>query len=293
MAPDENSPNSANAAASVKTRPPKAVALLPAWKAEDFIDETLQCLSAQTYPHFEVIVSVDLSTDGTADICRRHALADRRFRVIEQRERLGWIGNVNALLKEADGDYFLLAFHDDLLSPDHVETLVGVLEKNPNAVIAYSDVKARYPHGKIVDRVYTEMDGVKEARKRVRNVIRQKGFWSVPNHGVFRAWAADRIGGHREHRAGEYSADWPWLLHMALLGEFVRAPGFLCFKNYKQNSLSHTWRRDLREIYGVTEDCARVVLASKLPPLHKAQLVGELVIGCLKAAARLLRERRR
>ena len=33
---------------------------------------------------------------------------------------------------------------------------------------------------------------------------------------------------------GEYSADLPWLLHMSLLGEFVRVPEVLCYKFYEE-----------------------------------------------------------
>ena len=52
--------------------------------------------------------------------------------------------------------------------------------------------------------------------------------WWVPNRGLFRAEAFGRIGGIKPNDCGEYSADWTWLLHMALLGDFVRVPKLLC-----------------------------------------------------------------
>ncbi len=51
--------------------------------------------------------------------------------MIRQPVRLGWIGNANALLRAAAGDYVFFAFHDDPLQPDYVERLVDALERAP------------------------------------------------------------------------------------------------------------------------------------------------------------------
>ncbi|MEZ5894592.1 MAG: glycosyltransferase family A protein [Parvularculaceae bacterium] len=267
-------------------RPPKIVALLPAWNAAPFIDATLSCLARQTWLDFEVIVSVDQSTDETLARCLRFAENDARFRVIGQKERLGWVGNVNALLSVAQGDYLLIAYHDDLLDPSHMETLAALLDAHPDAAAAYSDVRAHYLHGETVDRVYREMDGVADPAARALNIIRRKGFWSVPNHGLFRASAVARAGAFRTHRGGEFSADWPWLLRLSLAGAFVRAPGFLCDKHYKAASLSHSWAWTLREFAGACEDCAQAVAASDLPFPEKLRLWGAIAIELGKAAWR-------
>ena len=142
------------------SRKAKVVALLPAWNAQGFIGATLQSLAAQSWPNFEVLVSVDKSTDDTGPICRRFAENDNRFQVIEQKERLGWIGNVNALLSAVEADYLLIAYHDDVLHPDHVTTLAPLLDARPHAVIAYGDIRAHYLTGEIVERAYPEIDGV-------------------------------------------------------------------------------------------------------------------------------------
>ena len=68
--------------------------------------------------------------------------------------------------------------------------------------------------------------------------------WWVPNRGVFRSSAFRRIGGIHRNACGEYSADWTWLLHMSLLGGFVRVPETLCSKFYTRGSISKTWAHD-------------------------------------------------
>ena len=48
------------------------------------------------------------------------------------------------MLAQNLGDYFVFVSHDDELSPLLLETLVNALSLNPDASVAYSDVK-RFP----------------------------------------------------------------------------------------------------------------------------------------------------
>jgi glycine/D-amino acid oxidase-like deaminating enzyme len=224
---------------------PKVVALVPTWNAEGFIAGTLDALAVQTWPNLEILVADDASPDGTVGICERYAARDGRFRVLRRARNLGWTGNVNALLREARGDYLFFAFHDDLPAPDYIERCVAALEANPRAVIAYSDLSLVNRDGSREERVYDALDGVTSRLERGRIVARRQGAWWVPNRGVFRSAAAEAIGGLRRNLAGEFSADWPWLLHMSLLGEAVRIPERLDTKIYQEQSLSREWRYGL------------------------------------------------
>lgn len=253
--------------------PPRVVALLPAWNAESFIEASLRALAGQTCQNFSVVISVDQSTDDTARVCRAFAETDERFTVVEQQQRLGWTGNVAALLELADADYFLFACHDDVPLPSHATRLVALLETNPQAVIAYSDIKAHFTFDRVDDCISTELDREPDAARRAESIIRRRGQWWTPVHGVFRAATLRKVGPFRRHRAGEFSADWPWLLRMALNGEFIRAPEFLMDKYYKTGSLSHEWRGASWELAGVVEDCARAVVSSDLPVAEKLRLV--------------------
>jgi glycosyltransferase involved in cell wall biosynthesis len=256
---------------------------MPVWNAQEFILETLQSVAAQTYANLEVLISDDASDDDTAAICERFAAGDPRFRVVRQQTRRGWVGNANFLLDAARGDYFFFAFHDDPLCPTYVERLVEALEGRPTAVLAFSDVFSR-------DRVdrYTELDGVADRLQRSRRIIRKRGLWWIPNRGLFRADAARRIGGMRRHLAGEYKADWPWLLHLALLGEFVRVPEPLIRKVWSEGSLSAQWKRGLTlwRSTAVVLACAREV-RRVAPPLSEELLMHrELASFWMRAALR-------
>jgi len=276
-------------------RPPRVVACMPAYNGDSFITATLDSLAAQTYPNLEILVSDDASTDGTAAICARYAAEDERFRLIRQERNLGWVGNVNALLRAAEGDYLMLAFHDDLLMPTYVARLVEALEANPDAILAFSDVELVTPKGRRRRRVFAALDGVEERTERARRMLLQPDAWAVPNRGVFRAEAARRIGGLKRHLAGEFSADWPWLLHMAILGAFVRVPEQLGRKVMRQTNLSRSWSYNTPSFVAVSLSCAREIRRSDLSFAEEIPLYGVLLHRCLGRlwqSARVRLERR-
>jgi len=265
---------------------PRVVALVPAWNAEGFIGATLASLAAQTYPGLEVRISDDASTDGTGAICAAFAATTPRVRYLAQRQRLGWVGNVNALLREADADLAFFALHDDPLEPTYVERLVDALERHPRAVLAFTDVDAAgrrwtYPH----------LDGVPDRFERARRVLTRSGPWWVPYRGVFRAPAVRRIGGMRRHLAGEFMADWPWLLRLALIGEFARVPEPLVHKVWLERGLSLRWRRSPWQKLGVLLACMGVVRAAGFGRAEELRLHGVALSAPLRRRWWRVRER--
>jgi glycosyltransferase involved in cell wall biosynthesis len=267
-----------SAAPPVITATPRVVALMPTWNAATFIEPVLESLAAQTYPNLQVLISDDASTDRTPEICGRFAAAQSRWRFIGQEVRRGWTGNVTALLQQAEGDYFFFAFHDDPVRPTYVSRLVEALTANPDAVLAFSDIELGAE-----TKAYLELEGVHNRLERATRMIRKEGAWWIPNRGLFKAGAGKRIGGVQRHLGGEYSADWPWLLHLALLGEFVRVPEPLVRKDWRKEGLSHSWRGTLRQKVGVSLSCMREVRRAGLPPTEEMAIHREIVAHGLSA----------
>lgn len=265
----------------------KVTALVPAYQAAGFIQDTLDSLSAQTYPNFDVIVSVDLCEDETFRICEAHAFRDARFRVVRHDDRLGYVGNCNFLLGQALSDFVLFAFHDDVLAPEYVEKLSAVLERRPEVVMAYSDVLLTTVDGRQETWVYTALEGLVDRVQRGLKMMAMEGMWWVPNRGVFRLSEARRINGLKAHGAGEFSADWPWLFHMSLLGEFTRVPETLCFKYYKPGSLSRSWDFTFSQYFEVGAACMRELWNSALSTDEKLQVAVPLMNGLVAMRERL------
>ena len=251
---------------------PKVTALLPAYQASEFIQPTLDSLSAQTCSDFTVIVSVDVCEDDTHAICMKHSAQDPRFRVIRQQQRLGYAGNCNFLLGQAASDYVLFAFHDDILLPTYVEKLCEMLDRRPEVVLGYSDVLLTHVNGRTEHWVYAALEGIHDRTQRGLRVLSRNGKWWVPNRGVFRRQRATGIQGIKTHGAGEFSADWPWLFHMSLLGEFARVPETLVHKFYMPGSLSRSWEFSKHQNYEVSASCMRELWNSELSTHEKLRL---------------------
>lgn len=272
---------------SKRSQPATVMALVPAWDAEPFIERTLESLVQQTYPNFRVLISDDASTDATAEICQSFVDLDDRFSLLRQPRNLGWIDNTNALLATSHADFLLFAFHDDVLLPEYVSRCVAALDANPRAVVAHSDVITYYQDGDPEVREYTRLEGITSRVERAKWVLWQPDHWSTPNRGVFRAEAAGRIGGLKRHLGGEFSADWPWLVHMALLGESIRIPEILVEKHYQKNSLSRGWNYSPRHSLGAALSCAREIYQARLSPGESLRLYATLARRCLPWIKRL------
>jgi glycosyltransferase involved in cell wall biosynthesis len=95
---------------------------------------------AQSYQHFEVVVSDNASTDETAEVLK--TFCDQRLRVVRQERNIGPAPNWNVCLAEARGDYIVFVSDDDRIAPWMLERCVTLVRNTPQIpiVIALGDV---------------------------------------------------------------------------------------------------------------------------------------------------------
>jgi glycosyltransferase involved in cell wall biosynthesis len=271
---------------------PKVVALLPAYNAERFIQRTLDSLAAQTWPNFEIVIADDCSTDGTLAIVEAFAATRDNVRVIARTKNLGWLDGCNALMEAGGGDYQFFAFHDDTVEPTYVEKLAGSLMADPGAILAYTDMHLTMADGKESTESFAALEAIDSALVRGLVMAEYPENWWVPNRGLFRSSAYRRIGGIKRSAAGEFSADWTWLLHMALLGRFVRVPEVLLNKYYQKTSLSISWAFSRAQRRALRAAGAREVWQSDRPVVERAALAAYIGLNIPQARRALRRLRR-
>jgi glycosyltransferase involved in cell wall biosynthesis len=108
---------------------------VPVYNGEPFLREALDALLAQDYPDFEIIISDNASTDGTADICQEYTARDSRVRYYRSDENKGPSWNWIRTYELARGEYFLWAAHDDRRDSRCLRLCVEALKQNPRAVM--------------------------------------------------------------------------------------------------------------------------------------------------------------
>ncbi len=108
---------------------PRVSVLVPARNEARVIERCVRSLLDQDYPDFDVLVLDDGSTDGTAEILHKLAIADQRLRVLQGRPLpAGWIGKhwaCQQLLEKADGEYVLYVDADTWHHPSAVHNGVA------------------------------------------------------------------------------------------------------------------------------------------------------------------------
>lgn len=119
---------------------------LPTWNRAHLLPGALESLLNQTYRNIEYIISDNASTDDTEKLLRAYAAKDPRIRSIRQPVNIDGISNRDFVLVPARGKYFMWASDDDWWDPRFVETLVGVLERNPEYGVAMSCFYERLVH---------------------------------------------------------------------------------------------------------------------------------------------------
>ena len=120
---------------------PKFSIVIPAYKTpERYLKEMLDSILAQTYENWEVCVA-DGSPRGedVERVLSRYAEKDRRFKYVILGENKGISGNTNAAMDMADGDFIVLADHDDTMTPDALYECAKVLNEHPGCDVIYSD----------------------------------------------------------------------------------------------------------------------------------------------------------
>lgn len=96
--------------------------LIPAYNAENWVEEAIQSALAQTWPRKEIIVVDDGSSDRTAMVARQ--FASKQVLVVSK-ENQGAAAARNHALRLSQGDYIQWLDADDILAPDKVEAQIA------------------------------------------------------------------------------------------------------------------------------------------------------------------------
>jgi glycosyltransferase involved in cell wall biosynthesis len=107
------------------------------YNGEAYVAGAIESLIAQTYPHWQMTIYDNCSTDDTGSICRGLAERDARIRYVRQPQNIGLARNFNAAFRPVRTEYFKWMAHDDLSAPDMLEKCLAALQSHPDAVMAY------------------------------------------------------------------------------------------------------------------------------------------------------------
>ncbi len=205
---------------------PRVSVVIPTYGREQYLDETLGCVFAQTFQDFEVIVVNDGSPDRTADRLRPW-VDNGKIRYIEQPNQ-GQAVARNTGIGLARGEFLALLDDDDLWPPDKLAWQVDLLAAQPAAVACYGYAKsfgtsesfrlpaAHGPEGLVSDEVL------------------RGNFILSPGQVLVRTAAVRSLGGFDIAMRG--SEDWDMWVRLGRTGPFIYRE--VCALYYRQHAVS-------------------------------------------------------
>ncbi|MGN6617069.1 MAG: glycosyltransferase family 2 protein [Ilyomonas sp.] len=108
---------------------------IAAYNAENYIEQTLNSLYEQSYPHIEIIVVNDGSKDSTLNLLKKQ---QKHNLVIINQDNKGQCAAANTAFKHAKGELIKFMDADDLISRDFIKNQVERLNGRNNAIASAS-----------------------------------------------------------------------------------------------------------------------------------------------------------
>ncbi len=106
--------------------------IMPTYNCARFIAESVQTVLDQTYPHWELLIVDDASTDNTAEALQPF-LKDQRIRYECLEKNSGAAFARSRALELATGDYIAFLDSDDLWHPEKLEKQLAFMQEKTDA----------------------------------------------------------------------------------------------------------------------------------------------------------------
>jgi glycosyltransferase involved in cell wall biosynthesis len=204
---------------------PRLTIGLPVYNGERYVGESLEALLGQSFTDFELVISDNASTDGTADICRRYEKQDSRLRYFRQPRNVGLAPNHNYVVQQARGELFKWASNDDLYARDLIERCVDALDKDQDVVLAHSWTAKVDDSGTVTMAFeYPLNTAASRAPERFRSLLFDNG--GDDDYGVIRTEVLRRTAMKESY----HHADRTIIAELSLYGRFYQVPDWLYFR---------------------------------------------------------------
>lgn len=215
---------------------PRASIGLPVYNGENYLEEAIESILAQTFEDFELIISDDASTDTTEEICRAYADQDERIRYVRNKENLGVAPNFNLVFELSSGEYFKWAAQDDVCHPDLLLRCIEVLDRDPSVVLCYPLTMVIDDEGRSI-RMEESRPGLALIKPSHRFLEAYRDTATYPIFGVIRA----DVLGKTPLLGGYPTCETVLLSGLSLYGRFHELQDTLFFNREHKRQMTHLY----------------------------------------------------
>jgi glycosyltransferase involved in cell wall biosynthesis len=188
---------------------PRIVVGMGTYNEEQYLEETIPAVLAQTMPDFRLLILENGSTDRSPEILRRLENADPRVNVVHAGVNLPPADAANygwglAMERWPECRWFMGQGSDDIMAPDYLEAVLAVADADPSVNCIYSPVRfIGHP---------------------------EKGTWTYPTYDPLSVHQQHQIPGWRaftrelwdavgpENTECGIGSDWEWIVRASVMG---------------------------------------------------------------------------
>ncbi|MGN1140083.1 MAG: glycosyltransferase family 2 protein [Oliverpabstia sp.] len=119
---------------------PKISVVIPLYNTPiPYLKKLMQSMENQTYSNWQLCLADGSSDNTPGKYLLKKYNKDERVVYKRLEKNLGISSNTNEAVKMADGDYILLADHDDVIVPQALFEIVKIINERPDMDIIYTD----------------------------------------------------------------------------------------------------------------------------------------------------------
>ena len=141
-----------------RTYPLVTIAIPTFNRADSYLPLALESAVKQTYPHLEIIVADNASTDSTEQVVKK--FSDHRIKYFRHDVNIGASHNFNFCVRQARGSFFLRFHDDDLIDKDFVETCLVAADDYAHVGVIRTGVRLIDSKGQVVANKANRVDGL-------------------------------------------------------------------------------------------------------------------------------------
>jgi glycosyltransferase involved in cell wall biosynthesis len=221
---------------------------------------------AQTYPHFELIITDNSTNNESADMASQWT--DPRVRYYRNDGNIGPRDSVLRGLSLAKGKYIKILMDDDLIKPRTLELMVKVLEENPSVAIAMAPMdlidendRRIFPRFYVFRTMhyryrYQVGDGLIDRRRILKDFLTRDYPCTVPSGIIYRAEALRRV--IPLPAEADFAADLELCIQLAVEWDFYYIDHVLSSWRYmpvNSTAYLHQTGLNISVFYGITRRC--------------------------------------
>jgi len=196
----------------MSSQQPLVTIVTPSFNQGPFIEQTIESVLSQDYPHVEYLVMDGGSTDETLDVLRRY---EGRLVWVSEPDR-GQSDAINKGFRRARGEIIAWLNSDDVYLPGIISESVAYLQAHPEVDLVYGDIQFIDGQGEVIE---------KEVRSKPFSLTMLLTEFSTLHQqtAFFRRDLLDRIGYLDESL--HYFMDIELWVRIALRGQGAYLPG--------------------------------------------------------------------